>query len=75
MTTDLSDLMNLAAIRAAEVILAVYRTPFEARRKGDGSPVTEADQRAEAIIIETLMPTGIPVLAEESGKSPRRSRR
>jgi 3'(2'),5'-bisphosphate nucleotidase len=58
--------MNLAAIRAAEAILAVYRTPFEARRKGDGSPVTEADHRAEALILETLAPTGIPVLAEES---------
>src|SRR5690606_18808824 len=40
--------------------------PFESRLKGDGSPVTDADAAAEAIILEILRPTGIPALAEES---------
>lgn len=66
MSGELTGLMNAAAIAAAEVILEVYRQPFTASEKADGSPVTEADQRAEAIILEHLEATGLPVLAEES---------
>ena len=46
--------------------MEVYGTDFLAVRKADGSPVTEADQRAEEVILDRLAPTGIPVLAEES---------
>src|SRR5690606_17715585 len=60
------DTMLAAAIAAAEVILDVYRQPFEAASKADGSPVTEADNRAEAVILAHLLPLAIPVLAEES---------
>lgn len=66
MTDGLSDLMNRAAVAAAGVILEVYRQPFAAADKPDGSPVTEADQRAETVILDMLGTTGIPVLAEES---------
>lgn len=66
MSAPLADLMNRAAIAAAEVILEVYHRPVVAMEKADGSPVTEADQRAEAIILELLAETGLPVLAEES---------
>ncbi len=66
MTDPLLDLMVAAAIAASDVINEVYARPFEAMRKLDGSPVTEADQRAEAAILRLLAPTGIPVLAEES---------
>jgi 3'(2'), 5'-bisphosphate nucleotidase len=62
----LTDQMNAAAIAAAAVILEVYATPFEMAHKGDGSPVTEADQRAEAVILAALADTGVPVLGEES---------
>ncbi|WP_108395827.1 3'(2'),5'-bisphosphate nucleotidase CysQ [Devosia submarina] len=55
-----------AAIAAAGVIMDVYGRPINAVSKADGSPVTEADAAAEAIIIEHLRPTGIPVLGEES---------
>jgi 3'(2'),5'-bisphosphate nucleotidase len=44
----------------------VYSRPIEAAHKSDGSPVTEADQRAEAVILDRLAATGIPVLGEES---------
>lgn len=55
-----------AAIAAARVILEVYGRPITAVAKADGSPVTEADSAAEAIILDYLRPTGIPVLGEES---------
>ncbi|QUD89399.1 3'(2'),5'-bisphosphate nucleotidase CysQ [Phenylobacterium montanum] len=58
-----------AAIAAGEAILEIYRqADFGARVKGDGSPVTEADARAEAIILEALAKAapGVPVVAEEA---------
>jgi histidinol-phosphatase len=45
----------LAAVRAAaEVIQGFYRKSFAVRTKADASPVTEADERAEAVIRATL---------------------
>jgi 3'(2'), 5'-bisphosphate nucleotidase len=55
-----------AAIAAAVPIMDVYSRPILATHKADGSPVTEADQRAEAVILSYLQPMGLPVLAEES---------
>ena len=59
----------IAIARAAgAAILEVYATDFTVRGKEDRSPVTEADERAEAIItpaLERLAP-GIPVVAEEA---------
>ena len=55
-----------AAMAAARVIMDVYARPILAESKSDGSPVTEADAAAEAVIIDMLKPTGIPVLGEES---------
>jgi 3'(2'), 5'-bisphosphate nucleotidase len=58
----------LALARQAEAaVMAVYATPFEQRAKQDASPVTDADEQAEAIILaglKTLTPD-IPVVAEE----------
>jgi len=62
----LTTLVLDAAIAAAKVIMDVYSRPIVAVDKSDGSPVTEADAAAEAIILEHLKPTGIPVLGEES---------
>ncbi|MGV8832778.1 MAG: 3'(2'),5'-bisphosphate nucleotidase CysQ [Devosia sp.] len=62
----LTTLVLEAAMAAGRVILEVYESPFIAVDKADGSPVTEADQAAEAIILKHLAPTGIPVLGEES---------
>ena len=60
------DEMLSAAIAASEVIVEVYEREVVASHKADGSPVTEADARAEEIILERLAPIGLPVLAEES---------
>lgn len=62
----LTDLVLGAAIAAAEVIMGVYARPISVVSKTDGSPVTEADAAAEAVILDWLRPTGIPVLGEES---------
>lgn len=53
---------------AGEVILDVYRTDFDIADKSDCSPVTEADARAEALILAGLraLDPSIPVVAEES---------
>ncbi len=63
---DLTDIMVEAAIAAAEVICKVYHRPIHVVTKDDGSPVTEADAAAEAVIIDHLRITGLPVLGEES---------
>ncbi|GEO82507.1 3'(2'),5'-bisphosphate nucleotidase CysQ [Pararhodospirillum oryzae] len=53
---------------AGEAILAIYTTAFEVSTKADNSPVTQADTRAEAILLEGLARycPDIPVVAEES---------
>jgi 3'(2'), 5'-bisphosphate nucleotidase len=60
-----------AAIEASAVIMEVYSRPIHAEQKSDGSPVTEADGKAEAVILAALASTGIPVLAEESAAAGR----
>ena len=62
----LTDIAVEAAIAAGDVISAIYDRPIQVVTKEDGSPVTEADAAAEAVIIEHLKPTGLPVLGEES---------
>src|SRR5579863_6531637 len=63
-----AELFAEIALAAGPVVMAVYAEGCVARTKGDASPVTIADERAEALIIELLaaraMP--IPVIAEES---------
>ncbi|OAN48066.1 3'(2'),5'-bisphosphate nucleotidase CysQ [Paramagnetospirillum marisnigri] len=61
------------ARKAGSVIMEVYNSDFAVERKDDNSPVTAADQRAEAIILpglEALTP-GIPVVAEEAAAAGR----
>ncbi|HSS63824.1 MAG TPA: 3'(2'),5'-bisphosphate nucleotidase CysQ [Gammaproteobacteria bacterium] len=54
--------------RAADVIMAIYSTPFGVRHKSDHSPVTEADMASDALINQALtrLTPGRPVLSEES---------
>jgi 3'(2'), 5'-bisphosphate nucleotidase len=56
------------AERAGQEILRVYHGEFEVRDKADASPVTDADERAEQLILESLSEVApdIPVVAEES---------
>ena len=65
--SETSALIELA-LAAGEQILAVYATDFQASRKADNSPVTEADLRADAVIREGLARAfpGVTVFSEES---------
>lgn len=56
------------AERAGKEILVVYHGEFEVRSKADASPVTDADERAERVILDGLarLAPGTPVVAEES---------
>jgi 3'(2'), 5'-bisphosphate nucleotidase len=58
---------------AGDEILAVYATDFEVRDKGDASPVTEADERAENLILRELvaLTPEIPVVSEEAAAAGR----
>ena len=63
------------ARQAGELVLAVYGTDFGVRGKNDASPVTEADEKAEALIVPALeqLAPGVPIVAEEAvaaGKVP-----
>lgn len=52
---------------AGRVIMEVYATDFAVRGKDDASPVTEADERAERLILPALaaLTPGVPIVAEE----------
>jgi 3'(2'),5'-bisphosphate nucleotidase len=65
--TPLLQPMIDAALRAGEEIEAIYGAGCATEIKADGSPVTEADRRAEAIILAGLAAAfpDIPVIAEE----------
>ena len=67
---NLPQALTLLAVEASRAIVAV-RHAVAARSKPDGSPVTDADVAAEAIILEGLarLLPGVPVVAEESGAS------
>lgn len=56
------------ALEAGALIMAIYARGAAARLKEDRSPVTEADEAAEVLILERLAAEcpGIPVVAEES---------
>src|SRR3546814_3675476 len=67
---DILAVLRLIAERAGKIILAYYveAEEIEVRHKEDASPVTEADEAAEAFILgalNTLTPD-IPVVAEEA---------
>ena len=53
---------------AGQVIMNIYATDFDVTKKGDDSPVTQADQKAEAVILAGLkqIAPDIPVVAEEA---------
>ncbi len=74
MSMDRSTLNSLSAAlveiaeRAGREILTVYGAGFNVRAKRDATPVTEADERSEKLILEALAEVApdIPVIAEES---------
>jgi 3'(2'), 5'-bisphosphate nucleotidase len=52
---------------AAALVMSVYARDFAVQAKADASPVTEADERAEALIVPALraLAPQVPVVAEE----------
>lgn len=64
----LIEAVNALAREAGIEVLRVYRSDFAVQRKDDQSPVTEADENAEAIILEglTRLTPDIPVVSEEA---------
>ena len=66
----ITNLLPLAR-QAGEVIMEVYRQGIEADEKPDGSFVTQADLRAEAVILGGLrdLAADIPIISEENADS------
>jgi len=55
-----------AAIRAGALIMEVYNSDdFQVNLKSDSTPLTLADRKANAEIVNSLMKTRVPVLSEE----------
>jgi 3'(2'), 5'-bisphosphate nucleotidase len=71
-----SRLLSLAAIAAAAgtVVMRHYAAGTETRHKADHSPVTDADEEAEQLILASLARAfpGVPVVAEEEVAAGRR---
>lgn len=67
----LLEIVRAAALEAGAAILEVYAQAIAVRQKPDASPVTRADELAEAIILKRLAAAtpDIPVIAEEKASA------
>jgi 3'(2'), 5'-bisphosphate nucleotidase len=70
---DLLDRVIPIARAAGAIVMEVYATEFKVEGKGDASPVTEADHRAEALILPALarITPGLQVVSEEAASAGR----
>jgi len=77
---DMAEALNRAELReriaaiarqAGALIMQVYATDFASRGKADASPVTEADVKAEALILAQLrsLTPQIPIVSEEAASA------
>jgi 3'(2'), 5'-bisphosphate nucleotidase len=66
-SATISELVALS-LAAGQEIMSIYNTDFTHRDKSDSTPVTEADEKAELIILAGLARAfpNVPVVAEES---------
>lgn len=62
---DLLESIARTAKKAGDAILKVYNSEFEVEKKGDESPLTEADKQSHLVIQEALEKTDFPILSEE----------
>jgi 3'(2'), 5'-bisphosphate nucleotidase len=64
---DLTDSLTAIARDAGRAIMAIYAGGIAVREKADRSPVTDADEAAEAVIVAALerLTPAIPIVAEE----------
>jgi 3'(2'), 5'-bisphosphate nucleotidase len=70
--TELMPLFRRLALEAGDRIMDIYGRPdFEVRAKGDASPVTEADEAADAVISAGLRAAfpQVPLITEEQAAS------
>ena len=65
---EIGEAFGAIALAAGLAIMETRQSSFRTRRKSDDSPVTEADERAEEIILARLAARlpGVPVIAEEA---------
>jgi len=65
--SQMTDAIVDIALKAGEIVMEVFHSEFEVRAKADKSPVTVADERAEAFIVErlTALAPDIPIVGEE----------
>jgi 3'(2'), 5'-bisphosphate nucleotidase len=65
---ELKQVMERAALAASRVIVAIHSAGPDVQYKSDSSPVTEADEEAEKLILTALRQDfpSIPVVAEEA---------
>ena len=72
LTSKMESLVRIARA-AGEVVMRHYLAGVEARVKPDRSPVTDADEEAEKLILAELAVTfpGVPVVAEEEAAAGR----
>jgi 3'(2'), 5'-bisphosphate nucleotidase len=70
---DLLDRVIPIARAAGTIVMEVYATEFKVGGKEDASPVTEADHRAEALILPALarITPGLHVVSEEAASAGR----
>lgn len=66
-SVDIEKIKEIARL-AGDEILAVYESEFSVDVKEDSSPLTEADRRANAVIVEALQENypAIPIISEET---------
>ncbi|RKE83911.1 3'(2'),5'-bisphosphate nucleotidase [Rhizobium sp. AG855] len=71
--TEILTLFEKAALSVGPIILEIYSAGPDIRLKGDKTPVTEADEAAERIILTALSKDlpDIPVVAEEEAAAGR----
>jgi 3'(2'), 5'-bisphosphate nucleotidase len=69
--TDLLTTLGASVRQAGDMIMEIHRRGVVARTKSDGSPVSEADEAAEAILLAALSrhAPDIPVVSEENAAS------
>lgn len=73
---SLLDALHTIALDAGKAIMDVYNSNFQVGEKADQSPVTEADRRAEALIMERIkaqISERFPIIGEEAfaeGRAP-----
>lgn len=73
---DINDIITIAQ-KAGDVIMEIYAKDFSVEYKDDKSPLTEADQKANEIIVAGLnaLSAHFPILSEEGKQIPYEERK